>query len=69
MSHHHHHQRELKPMLAAGVRGFKCFLVNSGVEEFEHVTEADLHMALPQLQATDSVLLVGGLHINRNLNI
>src|SRR6185436_10611501 len=38
---------ELAPMFAAGVVGFKCFLVPSGVDEFEHVTEADLREELP----------------------
>lgn len=49
---------ELKPLLAAGVRGFKCFLVNSGVDEFPHVTEADLLEAMPALARLNSVLLV-----------
>ncbi|TRZ01691.1 hypothetical protein DNTS_015869 [Danionella cerebrum] len=29
-------QRELRPMLQAGVAGFKCFLIHSGVDEFPH---------------------------------
>ena len=33
---------ELSGLAAAGVRGFKCFLVPSGVEEFPHVGERDL---------------------------
>jgi len=49
---------ELRPLLAAGVRGFKCFLVPSGVDEFSHVTEANLREALPELAALGSVLLV-----------
>ena len=40
---------ELAPMSAAGVAGFKCFLVPSGVAEFPHVTEADLRATLPEL--------------------
>src|SRR5215204_3907996 len=28
---------ELIPLLDAGVRGFKCFLIHSGVDEFPHV--------------------------------
>ncbi|XP_071806072.1 allantoinase, mitochondrial-like [Asterias amurensis] len=50
-------QLELKPMIAAGISGFKCFLIHSGVEEFPHVSEADLHKAMKELQGTDSVLL------------
>lgn len=45
-------------MIQAGVTGFKCFLIHSGVEEFPHVTEHDLHTAMKQLQGTGSVLLV-----------
>ncbi|KAL6108468.1 uncharacterized protein ACO6RY_18984 [Pungitius sinensis] len=48
---------ELRPMIQAGVAGFKCFLIHSGVEEFPHVTERDLHAAMAQLQGTGSVLL------------
>jgi len=39
----------LEPLARAGVMGFKCFLSPSGVEEFAHVTEADLCEALPVL--------------------
>lgn len=45
-------------MIQAGVAGFKCFLIHSGVDEFPHVTNADLHTAMRQLQGTGSVLLV-----------
>lgn len=50
--------RELEPLLNAGVRGFKCFLVHSGVDEFPHVAEANLLEAMPELARLDSVLLV-----------
>ncbi|XP_070561330.1 allantoinase, mitochondrial-like [Ptychodera flava] len=50
-------QLELRPMIKAGIAGFKCFLIFSGVDEFPHVTEDDLHLAMKQLQGTDSVLL------------
>ena len=52
-------QLELRPMVWAGVAGFKCFLIHSGVDEFPHVVDADLHAAMQQLQGTGSVLLVG----------
>ncbi len=50
--------RELKPLLDAGVRGFKCFLIHSGVDEFPHVTESNLLEAMPELAKLNSVLLV-----------
>lgn len=49
---------ELGPLVERGVRGFKCFLIHSGVHEFPHVTEADLRIAMPELALLDSVLLV-----------
>lgn len=49
---------ELGPLVERGVRGFKCFLIHSGVDEFPHVTEADLRIAMPELALLDSVLLV-----------
>jgi allantoinase len=49
---------ELEPLLKAGVRGFKCFLVHSGVDEFPNVTEADLREAMPELAKLGAVLLV-----------
>lgn len=45
-------------MIHAGVAGFKCFLIHSGVEEFPPVTDLDLHRAMKELQGTGSVLLV-----------
>lgn len=47
----------LGPLLDAGVLGFKCFLVPSGVDEFAHVDESDLRLAMPVLAARDAVLL------------
>src|SRR4029078_639398 len=49
---------ELAPMFDAGVVGFKCFLVPSGVDEFEHVTEADLREAMPELTRLGALLIV-----------
>ena len=49
---------ELAPMLDAGVVGFKCFLVPSGVDEFEHVTENDLREAMPELSRLGAMLIV-----------
>jgi allantoinase len=50
--------RELAPMFDAGVVGFKCFLVPSGVDEFQHVTEADLREAMPELTRLEALLIV-----------
>ncbi len=49
---------QIEPLIAEGVCGFKCFLVPSGVDEFPHVTEADLRQALPVIAANGSLLLV-----------
>jgi allantoinase len=50
--------RELAPLVEQGVSGFKCFLIHSGVDEFPHVTAADLRIAMPEIARLDSVLLV-----------
>ena len=49
---------ELARMFAGGVVGFKCFLVPSGVDEFPHVTEADLREAMPELSRLGALLIV-----------
>ncbi|MBV8519420.1 MAG: allantoinase AllB [Acidobacteria bacterium] len=49
---------ELRPMLDAGARGFKCFLVPSGVDEFPHVDERALREAARELAGTGAPLLV-----------
>ncbi|ORY27794.1 hypothetical protein BCR39DRAFT_537249 [Naematelia encephala] len=50
-------ESELVPLLDAGVKGFKCFLINSGVDEFPHVTERDLVKACDALKGTNAVIL------------
>ncbi len=57
---------ELDPLIDAGVRGFKCFLVPSGVDEFPPVTEDDLRRALPILARRNMPLLV---HAGTSLRI
>ena len=42
---------DLEPLCRAGVLGFKCFLLPSGVDEFGHVGEAELAPALDVLRA------------------
>jgi allantoinase len=49
---------ELAGLHDAGVLGFKCFLVPSGVDEFPHVGERELRVAMPVLAELGAVLLV-----------
>lgn len=49
---------QLKPLWDAGVFGFKCFLVPSGVDEFRNVATKDLDKAMPALASLDAVLMV-----------
>src|ERR1700722_17288483 len=49
---------DLQALFRAGAFGFKCFLVPSGVPEFQNVSEDDLRAALPILATLDTPLLV-----------
>ena len=49
---------DLEPLARAGVRGFKCFLSPSGVDEFRHVDEDDLREAMPVVARLGLPLLV-----------
>jgi allantoinase len=49
---------ELAGLVAEGARGFKCFLVDSGVEEFGWVRESDLGPAMGELARLGAPLLV-----------
>ena len=49
---------ELEPMVRAGVRGFKCFLIHSGIDDFPNVSEDDLRIAMPILARLGVPLLV-----------
>jgi allantoinase len=49
---------ELEGLIDAGVRGFKCFLVPSGVDEFPAVDEGELRRAMPVLARRGATLLV-----------
>ena len=49
---------DLDGLVDAGVRGFKCFLVPSGVDEFPAVGERDLRDAMPILARRGVPLLV-----------
>lgn len=48
---------ELSRMHEAGVVGFKCFLVESGVAEFAHVGEEDLRAAMAEVARLDALLI------------
>jgi allantoinase len=48
---------ELEKLYKAGVVGFKCFLVPSGVDEFPHVTEESLRPSMRELKRLDSLLI------------
>ncbi|WAQ82041.1 hypothetical protein PtA15_2A354 [Puccinia triticina] len=50
-------QDHLLPLVNAGVKGFKCFLIDSGVAEFPSVSEADLEKAMAILQDAGSMLM------------
>src|SRR5213080_1955769 len=49
---------ELEKLWDAGVVGFKCFLIDSGVDEFPNVTENDLREAMPLLARLGAPLIV-----------
>lgn len=42
---------ELKGLWEAGVLGFKCFTVHSGIDEFPNVAQGDLEQAMPVIAA------------------
>jgi allantoinase len=48
---------DLPALAAAGVPGFKCFLIHSGIDGFARVDEADLRLALAKLRGTGLPLL------------
>ena len=52
-----HNIDELAALHEAGVFGFKCFMINSGVPEFDWVQADDLHRAAPQLRELNALLL------------
>jgi allantoinase len=48
---------QIEPLARAGVPGFKCFLIHSGIDGFAWVDEADLRLALARLRGTGLPLL------------
>jgi len=63
---------QLRALWDAGVFGFKCFLLDSGVAEFPPLTATQLHTAMAEIAAFDGLLIIhaedpglvvgGGLH-------
>lgn len=53
----HGNADSLPTLAAAGVAGFKCFLIHSGIDGFAWVDEADLRAALAQLRGSGLPLL------------
>jgi allantoinase len=51
-------QAHIESLAAAGVPGFKCFLVHPGIDGFTMVTERELREALPHVARTGLPLLV-----------
>ncbi len=51
-------QDHIEDLAAAGVPGFKCFLIHPGIEGFTMVTEHELRAALPHIARTGLPLLV-----------
>lgn len=51
-------QGHIESLAAAGVPGFKCFLVHPGIDGFTMVTERELRAALPHVARTGLPLLV-----------
>jgi allantoinase len=51
-------QQHIAALAAAGVPGFKCFLIHPGIEGFTMVDEAQLRAALPHVAKTGLPLLV-----------
>ncbi|HEX5918142.1 MAG TPA: allantoinase AllB [Nocardioides sp.] len=49
---------DLAPLHDAGVFGFKCFLLDSGVEEFPHLAPAELAGAMAETARLGSLLVV-----------
>ncbi len=51
-------QADIEALAAAGVAGFKCFLIHPGIDGFTMVTEQELRAALPHVARTGLPLLV-----------
>ncbi len=54
----HDNEDDIESLAANGVLGFKCFLVDPGIDGFTVVTEPQLRLALPHVARTGLPLLV-----------
>jgi allantoinase len=54
----HDNASEIEDLAAAGVPGFKCFLINPGIDGFTMINEEQLRTALPHVARTGLPLLV-----------
>ena len=50
-------KHELRPLVAAGVRGFKGFLIDSGVPEFPAVSSTDISAVMAELADEETTLM------------
>ncbi|WP_127359647.1 allantoinase AllB [Actinacidiphila soli] len=50
--------KDLKPLHDAGVFGFKCFLLHSGVDEFPQLRPGELEEAMTEIARFDGLLIV-----------
>jgi allantoinase len=50
--------RDLRPLHDAGVFGFKCFLLHSGVDEFPHLEPEQLEAAMRETASFDALMIV-----------
>src|SRR5207248_3751870 len=51
-------RKELRPLHDAGVYGFKCFLLHSGVDEFPHLEPDELEAAMRETASFDALMIV-----------
>ncbi len=51
-------QQDIESLAGAGVLGFKCFLIDAGIDGFTMVSEQELRAALPHVARTGLPLLV-----------
>nr|WP_309081673.1 allantoinase AllB [Zhihengliuella sp.] len=49
---------DLRPLHDAGVFGFKCFLLHSGVDEFPHLTADEMEEDMAELATFDGLMIV-----------
>ncbi|KAF5111313.1 hypothetical protein DV495_004496 [Geotrichum candidum] len=48
---------DLVELVNAGVRGFKCFMIESGVDEFPAVEKSDIELALQTLDGKNTIVM------------